>query len=130
MMSICPDLFEFLIDPFGKLKRVQMISEGLQFQELSLIGKIKTQETIQRRLRLVISPGSSRSFPHHSLPFHRRLEKVHPQPELICIKGIHRIKRGQGVIAIPTDELTDMSPVLLLDMGVIEIGRASWMAIV
>jgi len=83
------------------------------------IGAGQADEPIERGARLIVAANLARSLAFGPDELDRRLEQVHVEPQLVSIEIVHRLGGFRRLIAVPADELADVGPVLLLDMGVV-----------
>src|SRR5437016_5082096 len=72
-------------------------------------------ETGQR----MVAPAQTRADPLFARELHRGQEQVLEQPQLVGVERVHRRARRRRVIAHVPEELADVRPVLLFDVGVV-----------
>ena len=87
--------------------------------DLLAVGTRHLSEPVQRGSRLIVPPDFARSLADGPDELDRRLEQVHVEPELIGVEVVERRDGLRRLVAVPADELADVGPVLLLDMGVV-----------
>jgi hypothetical protein len=114
LATVCQavDAAELSVDRLRKSKRIQAGPKLLQHGDLRGVTCSGGHEPIQRGLGTVIAtpePGADADF---SGEFHRGLEQVHHEPELMAVEVIHRLEGLWGVIPIPAQELADVRPYL------------------
>jgi hypothetical protein len=70
-------------------------------------------------LRRVVPPREPGAVADLADEFHGRRKEIHHEPELVAVEIVDRIPRLEGVVPLPPQELADMGPVALLDMGIV-----------
>jgi len=117
--SQSPETIALAADRLRKSERIQPGSQVDERLELRLVDAWHLQQPIQSGAGGIIAPRFPGAFPHPFPQLHRRLEQVHVQAQLLGIKVVHRPDRLRCIVPVPADDLSDMRPVLLLDMGVV-----------
>ena len=95
------DVLELSFDSVGENKWIQAPPAALEGQQCRAIHAFRSEEAVQRGLGAVVDPADARAHPGLALEFHRGLEQVHHQAELVPVKVVHRRKSLGGLVAIP-----------------------------
>ncbi len=113
------DAGEFAIDGLGKGEGVESGPEAQQRLDLRWVPRAGRHETVERGLGTIVDTFEARAHASLAEELHRWLEEVHHQPELVAVQIVDRGDGLGRIIAVPAQELADVSPVFLLDVGVV-----------
>ena len=97
---------------------IDRLLQGDQGRQAALLHAGRLPHALERRLGSVVAAPHARADALLGHQFHRGQKQILQQPEV----RIHRVDGGQGgfrVIAHVAEDLADMRPVFLLDMGVV-----------
>ena len=87
--------------------------------QLRLVAARARPQPIERGLRAIVGalePGADALL---APQLHRGLEQIHHQAQFVAVEIIEQADGGWAVVAVPANQLADVGPVLLLDVGVI-----------
>ncbi len=113
------EAFERVVDGLGELERIQALLERHELGDLHGIGFRARPPSLQGRLRAVVDPAHARAHPDFLDELDRGEKEVLEEPELVTVEVVHRVEGLGGVVADVAQELPDVGPVLLLDVGVV-----------
>ena len=119
VVSELVDVMEFAVDRLGEGEWIEtrpQITERLQGRPIDACSR---QETIEGRLRGVVDTAEARTDAGLPAEFHRGLEEIHHQAQLVAVKIVDRRERGWRIVAVPAQELPDVRIVFLLDMRIV-----------
>jgi hypothetical protein len=78
-----------------------------------------SEDPLQGGAGRVVPAPDARAHPLLTEQLDRRQEQVLEQPQLLPVESLDRGLRGEAVVAHVAQELADVGPVLLLDVGVV-----------
>ena len=113
------DPIKLLVNGLGERKRVQGLQERFKLGDLAGIGLGASTDPLERGLGGVVDPFKLGSHPDLAYEFYRGLIQVLIQPQLISVQVVHGGKSLLGIVANIAQELSDVGPVLLLDVGIV-----------
>ena len=113
------ETLELVIDGPRQDERIEAITKRRKGGDLGAIGVWAGLHPFQRGAGSVVSaadPSADALLPQE---LHGRQKQVLQETEFLTVEIVDRREGGGGVVADVTEELADVGPVLLLDMGVV-----------
>lgn len=107
-----------LSDGLGERKRVQGHQERFKLGDLVGIGLGAVTPSMERGFGGVVDPFKLIPHPDLACESQRELLQGLIQPPLISVQVVHGGKSLMGIVATIAPGLSDMAPVLRLDVGV------------
>src|SRR2546429_660897 len=113
------DALELLVDGAGQREGIEPLAVPAQLRD-DLRAQVGAGEhPLEGRAGRIVAPAQTRADPLFARELHRGQEQVLEQPQLVGVERVHRRARRRRVIAHVPEELADVRPVLLFDVGVV-----------
>src|SRR3990172_9313190 len=113
------EAFELLVDGLGEGEGIQAGAEGAELSDLDGISVPAGLDSFQGRVRAIVDAPHARAHPDLLEELHGGQKEVLEEAELVAIEGVHGVEGLRRVVADVAQKLADVSPVLLLDVGVV-----------
>ena len=113
------DPLQMLINSAREFKGIGALKRVLKGYELFGVSLSGLHHSLKGGTGRGIAANKSRAFTYFASQLHRGLERIVEDPKLIIelVGGLLGLCR---VVAIPAHKLSDMGPVFLLDVGVVD----------
>ena len=110
---------ELLVDGLREGEGIELRPERRELGHLRRIGLGAGLDAVEGGLRAAVDPPDP--GPHADLlcELDRRQKQVLEEPEVLPVERVHGGHGGGGIVAHVAQELPDVRPVLLLDVGVV-----------
>lgn len=113
------DTLQFFIDDLRKVEGIEGVAQLFQLSYFQGISLFPSTDSLERGLRLIVNSFQLGAHTHLAHQLDRREEEVLEEPQLVTVEFVHRFDGSPGVIALVAEQFADMSPVLLLDVGIV-----------
>src|SRR5688572_20766084 len=113
------DALQLVLDGAGQAEGIQSGSLTSQ-RSGDVLGDLRAREhAVERRLGGVVSATDASADPLFALELDGGQEEILEQPQLAAVEGLDGRLRRRAVVAYVAQQLADVRPVLLLDVGVV-----------
>src|SRR6266403_4966196 len=113
------DALELLVDGAGQREGIESLAVAVESSDDLRAHVASGEHPLEGRAGRIVPAADPRADPLFAHELHRGQEQVLEQPQLVGVERVHRGARRRRVIAYVPEELADVRPVLLFDVGVV-----------